>query len=43
VYDRLTGPRRLEIMPGVGHNDLYDQAPADTAAGMVADWFRGHL
>lgn len=43
VYDRLTGPKRLEILPGVAHNDLYDQAPVDTAAAMAADWFTTHL
>jgi hypothetical protein len=43
VYDRLTGPRRLEILPGVGHNDLYDQAPVEVAAGMAAEWFGTHL
>jgi dienelactone hydrolase len=43
VHDRLTGPKRLEILPGVTHNDLYDQAPVDTAVALAADWFTTHL
>jgi fermentation-respiration switch protein FrsA (DUF1100 family) len=44
VYDRLTGPRRLEILPGVFHNDLYDvPGPVGTAVGMATDWFTAHL
>lgn len=43
VYDRLTGPKRLEILPGVTHNDLYDRPPVDTAAALAADWFTTHL
>lgn len=43
VYDRLTGPRRIEILPGVSHNDLYDRAPVDTAAGLAAEWFHTYL
>ncbi|MCT2584566.1 alpha/beta hydrolase [Actinophytocola gossypii] len=43
VHDRLTGPKRLEILPGVHHNDLYDQAAVGTAADLAADWFTTHL
>jgi dienelactone hydrolase len=43
VYDRLTGPKRLEILPGVPHNDLYDQQAANTATDLAADWFTTHL
>lgn len=43
MYDRLTGPRRLEILPGVEHNDLYDREPVNTAVGMAAEWFTTHL
>jgi len=44
VYDRLTGPKRLEQLPGVQHNDLYDQpAAVGRAVALSAEWFRTHL
>jgi uncharacterized protein len=43
VYNRLTGPRRIEILPGVRHNDLYDKEPVDTAVALATEWFTTHV
>ncbi|ONK14208.1 alpha/beta fold hydrolase [Streptomyces sp. MP131-18] len=43
VHARLTGPRRIEILPGVVHNDLYDRDAVRTAVGLAAEWFGAHL
>lgn len=44
IYDRLTGPRRLVIVPGAHHNDLYDQHRyVQQVIDEAVTWFRTHL
>ncbi|WP_035696801.1 alpha/beta hydrolase [Glycomyces tenuis] len=43
VYERLTGPKRIEILPGVTHNELYDRDAAHDATALAAEWFTTHL
>jgi fermentation-respiration switch protein FrsA (DUF1100 family) len=44
VYERLTGPRSLVIVPGAAHNDLYDdRLLVSRAVETAAAWFDRHL
>ena len=44
IYDRLTGPRRLVLVPGAYHNDLYDQPQyVQEVVDEAVTWFRTHL
>jgi fermentation-respiration switch protein FrsA (DUF1100 family) len=44
VYERLTGPRGLFVVPGAAHNDLYDEQPyVSQAVEAAAAWFARHL
>jgi uncharacterized protein len=44
VFERLSGPRRLIVVPGARHNDLYDRDPfVSQAIDAATDWFDTHL
>jgi fermentation-respiration switch protein FrsA (DUF1100 family) len=44
IYDRLTGPRKLLLVHGAVHNDLYDQPRyVQHVVDEAATWFRTHL
>jgi fermentation-respiration switch protein FrsA (DUF1100 family) len=44
AYDRLTGPKRLLVLDGAAHNDLYDDsAYVSRAVDAASAWLREHL
>jgi pimeloyl-ACP methyl ester carboxylesterase len=43
VYANTPGPKRWELIPGLGHNDLDAGPGLDRAVELAGDWFVEHL
>lgn len=42
AYERVPGPKKLVIIPGIQHYGIYNQA-REQAVDLAAQWFREHL
>jgi hypothetical protein len=43
MYARAREPKRLVILPGLRHYDVYSGPGAETTSGLAIDWYRKHL
>ena len=43
LYARAGEPRKLAVIEGAGHYDLYTDEPFEMVMGEALAWFAGHM
>ena len=43
MHAKAGEPKKLVVLPGLRHYDVYEGPGAETTSGLAIDWYREHL